>query len=193
MNFGAAALRNTTFVFFLLCAVVTAPAATVNVSYQLTVTATGDPTDPPLIGNGTGSVVPLGSVTWMDMGFPNLATGALTGTFTMTFTDGTLFGNLFEQLDFSAPPNAIPVTQIIDVTGGTGAFLWYNGRLTGSGTINMVTPGPFSPSGTGTLNTTPEPRSIASVAMGLMCLIALYPMWRKRSAKISLRFQKSDQ
>jgi hypothetical protein len=165
------ALKSAGCMFFTLCAVVTASAATIDVTYALTVTASGDPTNPPLIGNGTGSVVPLGSVTWMDMGFPNLATGALTGTFTMTFADGTLFGNLLEQLDLSAPPNAIPVTQTIDVTGGTGAFLWYNGRLTGAGTLNMVTPGPFSPSGSGTLNTTPEPEATALLPIGLLCLV----------------------
>jgi hypothetical protein len=171
MNFRTA-LRSAGCMFFILCAVVTAPAATIDVTYALTVTASGDPTNPPLIGNGTGSVVPLGSVTWTDMGFPNLETGALTGTFTMTFADGTLFGNLSEQLDLSAPPNAIPITQIIDVTGGTGAFLWYNGRLTGTGTLNLVTPGPFSPSGSGTLNTTPEPEGIALLPIGLLCLVA---------------------
>jgi hypothetical protein len=127
----------------------------------------------------------------MDMGFPNLATGVLTGTFTMTFANGTLFGNLLEQLNFAAPLNAIPVTQIIDVTEGTGAFLWYNGRLTGTGILNMVTPGPFSPSGSGTLNTTPEPDSVALLAIGSLCLIA-YPRWRQRSAENQLAIRKTD-
>jgi hypothetical protein len=107
----------------------------------------------------------------MDMGFPNLATGVLTGTFTMTFANGTLFGNLFEQGDFSAPPTAVPVTQTLEVTGGTGAFLWYNGTLTGGGTLNFTT-GALSPSGSGTLNTTPEPGAIALLPIGLLCLVA---------------------
>jgi hypothetical protein len=122
-----------------LCAVITAQAATISVSYALSGTASGDPTNPPLMGNATGSLLPLGSITWRDLLFPDLTTGAGSGTFTMTFANGdTLFGNLCEQLDLSSPPNA-PFTQIIDVTGGTGAFLWYNGTLTGGGTGNLAT------------------------------------------------------
>lgn len=166
MNF-----RTACSVFFILCAVVTAPAATISATYTYNVTATGDPTNPPLIGIGTGSILPLGTMTWRDMAFPNLATGAVTGTFTATFATGTLFGNLFEQADLSAPPTAVPFTQTLEVTGGTGAFLWYNGRLTGSGTSNFVT-GIGSNSGSGTLNTTPEPGSLALVAMALLCLVA---------------------
>ena len=161
------------------CAGLSAPAATINATYTVTVTASGDPTNPPLIGNGAGSVVPLGSMTWRDMAFPNLATGAVTGTFTATFANGTLFGNLFEQLDFSAPPTAVPFTQILEVTGGTGAFLWYNGRLTGSGTANLVTDDPSTVSGSGTLNTTPEPASIALLPIGLLCFVA----YRKRTLR----------
>jgi hypothetical protein len=191
LNTRVAALKNKGFVFLLLCAVVTAPAATISVTYTYNVTATGDPTNPPLIGNGTGSILPLGPMTWRDIAFPDLSTGAVTGTFTATFADGTLFGNLFEQADLSGPPTAVPFTQTLEVTGGTGGFLWYNGRLTGSGTSNFVT-GIGSNSGSGTLNTTPEPGSIALLAIGLMCLIA-YPESRKRSAKISSRFEKTNQ
>jgi hypothetical protein len=180
MNFRTA-VKSAGCVFFILCAVVTAPAATISVTYAYNVTATGDPTNPPLIGNGTGSVVPLGTITWRDIAFPNLATGAVTGTFTATFADGTLFGNLFEQADLSAPPTAVPFAQTLEVTGGTGAFLWYNGRLTGSGTSNFVTNIGFN-SGSGTLDTRPEPISVALLPIGLMCLIA-YRRWRQRSGK----------
>ena len=184
MNIRTGALRGVGWLFFMLCAVVTAPAATISVSYTYNVTATGDPTNPPLIGIGTGSILPLGTMTWRDMAFPNLSTGAVTGTFTATFANGTLFGNLFEQADLSAPPTAVPLTQTLEVTGGTGAFLWYNGTLTGSGTSNFVI-NLGSNSGTGTLNTTPEPGSIALFPMGLMCLVA-YRRWvaRKRLTSV---------
>ncbi|MFL6417416.1 MAG: hypothetical protein ACJ74Y_17310 [Bryobacteraceae bacterium] len=171
MNFRTA-LKSAGCVFFILCAVVAAPAATITVTYELTVTGSGDPTNPPLIGNGTGSISPLGNLIWRDMGFPNFATGLLTGTFTATFANGTLFGNLFEQADLSAPPNATPAVQTLEVTGGTGAFLWYNGTLTGTAIANFVDPVPFTPSGSGTLNTTPEPAAIALLPMGLLCLVA---------------------
>jgi hypothetical protein len=177
MNFRTVVLKNAGGVFFILCAAVVAPGATISVTYTYSVTATGDPINPPLIGNGTGSILPLGTITWTDMAFPNLATGAVTGTFTATFANGTLFGNLFEQADLSAPPTAVPFTQILEVTGGTGAFLWYNGRLTGSGTSNFVT-GIGANSGSGTLNTTPEPASLALLPIGLLCLVAY--RWRRQ-------------
>ncbi len=178
MNLRTAVLKNAGCVFCMLCAVVTAPAATISVTYTYSVTATGDPTNPPLIGNGTGSILPLGIMTWRDMAFVNLATGAVTGTFTATFANGTLFGNLFEQADLSAPPTAVPITQTLEVTGGTGAFLWYNGRLTGGGIANLVSGGPSTNSGAGTLNTTPEPGSLVLLPIGLMCLVAY--RWRHR-------------
>lgn len=155
-----------------LCVALSAQAATISVTYAINATGSGDPTNPPLFGNGTGSLVPLGSMTWSDMSFPNLATGANAGTFTMTFANGdTLVGTLHEQLDLSSPPTAVPFTQTLDVTGGTGAFFWYNGTLTGNGTANLIA-GPFSVSGSGTLNTTPEPGSLALLPLGLLCLVA---------------------
>jgi hypothetical protein len=172
MNFKAVVLQNAGRVFFTLCAVVTAPAATISVTYTYTVTATGDPTNPPLIGNGTGSISPLGTMTWKDMAFVNLATGSVTGTFTATFANGTLFGNLFEQVDLSAPPTAVPLSQNLEVTGGTGAFVWYNGVLKGGGIVNLVTGAPSTNSGTGTLNTAPEPGSLILLPIGLLCLVA---------------------
>jgi len=171
MNFRTV-VKNAACVSFILCAVVTAPAATISVTYTYNVTATGDPTNPPLIGNGTGSILPLGAMTWRDMAFVNLATGAVTGTFTATFANGSLFGNLFEQADLSAPPTAVPITQTLEVTGGTGAFLWYNGRLTGGGIANLVSGEPSTNTGAGTLNTTPEPESLVFLPIGLMCLVA---------------------
>jgi hypothetical protein len=167
-------LRAAAYGFCLLCfgAVITVQAATINVTYTYTVTVSGDPTNPPLVGNGTGSVDPLGSMTWRDMAYVNLSMGAVTGTFTATFANGALFGNLFEQVDLSAPPTAVPITQILEVTGGTGAFLWYNGRLSGGGIANLVTGDPSTNSGSGTLNTTPEPDSVALLPIGLLCWAA---------------------
>jgi hypothetical protein len=157
-------------------AAITAQAATINVTYAFSGTGSGDPTNPPVIGNGTGSVNPLGSITWQGLNFPNLATGDNDGTFTMTFSNGdTLVGTLHEHNDLSAPP-VLPFTQTLNVTGGTGAFLWYNGTLTGSGTLNLANSS-FSTSGAGTLDTVPEPGPVALLGIGLACLL----VYRKRA------------
>ena len=158
-------------------AAITAQAAPINVTYAYSATGvSGDPLNPPIIGIGTGSVNPLGSMTWMDIiTDPNPATGEANGTFTMTFSTGdTLFGDLHEQLDLSTPP-IVPFTQILTVTGGTGALLSYRGTLTGGGTGNLAE-NIFLASGTGTLNTIPEPESVVLLGMGLACLL----VYRKR-------------
>ena len=169
------------------CAASLAQASTIGVTYTVNGTGTGDPANPPLIGAGTGVVTPLnllGNMTWADAGFPNLATGALQGTFTMTFTNGdTLFGILQEQLNLAAVPNP-DFTQILTVTGGTGALRFYNGTLSGNGLANLVT-GAFSVSGSGTLNTTPEPGSVALLLTGLM-LLAVPKRWQ-RAGKVTSR------
>jgi hypothetical protein len=83
------------------------------------------------------------------MVFPNLATGAGDGTFKMTFIDGdTLFGTLHYQGDFSSPP-IVPFTQLLTVTGGTGALLLYHGTLIGI-EISNQSDGTFTSSGGGT-------------------------------------------
>ncbi|MDX6456466.1 MAG: hypothetical protein QOE55_163 [Acidobacteriaceae bacterium] len=105
------------------------------------------------------------------MVFPNLATGAGDGTFKMTFIDGdTLFGTLHEPSDFSTFP-IVPFTQLLTVTGGTGALLLYHGTLTGL-LISDQTNGTFTSSGAGTLETTPEPESVVLFGTGLLCLLA---------------------
>ena len=153
------------------CAAITAHAATINVTYSLTGSGGGDPLNPPLIGNATGSLSPLGNVTWVDMIFPNLATKANVGTFTMTFTDGdTLFGTTQYQGDFSKFP-LVPFTQLLTVTGGTGEFLLYHGTLNGLEISNQLN-GTFTSSGGGTLETTPEPESFVLLGTGLASLLA---------------------
>src|SRR5882757_1224152 len=153
------------------CAAITAQAEIINVTYALTGSGGGDPFNPPLIGNATGSLLPLGSVIWSDQVFPNLATGVGDGTFTMTFTDGdTLFGTLHYVGDFSTFP-IVPFTQLLTVTGGTGALLLYHGTLTGL-EISNQTNGTFTSSGDGTLETTPEPESVVLFGTGLACLLA---------------------
>jgi hypothetical protein len=113
------------------CAAITAQAEIINVTYSLTGSGSGDPLNPPLIGTATGSLLPLGSVTWSDMIFPDLAAGVGDGTFKMTFADGdTRFGIAHYVPDFSVFP-IVPITQLLTVTGGTGAFLDYHGILTG--------------------------------------------------------------
>ena len=153
------------------CAATTTNAATINVTYTLTGLGTGDVLNPPLIGSATGSLLPLGNVTWSDKVFPNLATGAGDGTFKMTFIDGdTLFGTLHEQGDFSTFP-IVPFTQLLTVTGGTGALLLYHGTLTGL-LISNQNDGTFTSSGAGTLETTPEPESVVLFGTGLLYLLA---------------------
>jgi hypothetical protein len=156
-------------------AAISAQATTIDVAYALSGSAAGDPLNPPLIGTATGTLLPLGDITWSDMVFPDLATGAADGTFTMTFTDGdTLFGTLHYVGDFSNPP-IVPFTQLLTVTGGTGALLLYHGTLNGI-EISNQSDGTFTSSGGGTLDTTPEPESVVLLGTGLACLLA----YRKR-------------
>jgi hypothetical protein len=158
------------------CAATTAPAETINVTYSLNGSAIGDPLNPPFLGSATGSLLPLGNLTWSDVVFPNLTTGAGDGTFKMTFIDGdTLFGTLHEQGDFSTFP-IVPFTQLLTVTGGTGALLLYHGTLTGL-EISNQTNGTFTSSGGGTLDTVPEPESLVLLGTGLVSLLA----YRKRA------------
>jgi len=156
------------------CAATTAPAETINATYSLSGSGGGDPLNPPLIGNATGSLLPLGSVIWSDQVFPDLSTGAGIGTFKMTLTDGdTLFGTLLFQGDFSKFP-LVPFTQLLTVTGGTGALLYYHGTLTGLEISNQLD-GTFTSSGAGTLETTPtpEPSSLALFGSGLVAVAGM--------------------
>jgi hypothetical protein len=165
------------------CAATTAQADIINVTYSLTGSGGGDPLNPPLIGNATGSLSPLGSVVWSDEVFPDFSKGIGVGTFKMTFTDGdSLFGNLVYQPDFSQFP-IVPFTQLLTVTGGTGAFLWYHGTLTGVELSNQLD-GTFTSSGSGTLDTseTPEPGSLVLLATGLASLLG----YRKMSERSTL-------
>ena len=173
------------------CAASPAQAATIDVTYAFSGTGSGDPMHPPVVGDGIGSLTPvnlLGNMTWVGLNYPDLATGANHGTFTMTFTDGdTLVGTLQEQLDLAAAPNA-DFTQILTVTGGTGALRWYNGTLTGGGFLNLAN-GTFSTSGAGTLNTVPEPGPAALLLIGLM-LLAVSKRWQ-RSGKDRFAIEKT--
>ena len=158
------------------CGAITAHADIINVTYSLSGSGGGDPLNPPLIGNATGSLSPLGSVTWSDMVFPDLTTGFGDGTFKMTFADGdTLFGTLHYVPDFSQFPIA-PIAQFLTVTGGTGEFLYYHGTLTGVELSNQLD-GTFTSSGSGTLDPVPEPGSLALLGTGLASLL----MYRKRA------------
>lgn len=156
----------------------------INVTYSLSGSGGGDPLNPPLIGNATGSLSPLGSVIWSDMVFPDLVAGFGDGTFKMTFADGdTLFGTLHYVPDFSQFP-IVPITQLLTVTGGTGAFLYYHGTLTGVELSNQLD-GTFTSSGSGTLDPVPEPCSFALLATGLASVLVVYrkqallrcPLW----------------
>jgi hypothetical protein len=158
------------------CASIAVRADVINVTYSLSGSGGGDPSNPPLIGNATGSLSPLGSIVWSDLIFPDLATGAGDGTFKMAFEDGdTLFGTAHYQGDFSTFP-IVPFTQLLTVTGGTGALVFYHGTLTGLEVSNQLD-GSFTSSGGGTLNTTPEPGSVVLFGTGLASLLA----YRKRA------------
>jgi hypothetical protein len=99
----------------------------------------------------------------------------------MTFADGdTLFGSLYYQGDFSFPPPIVPFAQILTVTGGTGALLYYHGTLTGTEFANLDE-GTIMASGAGTLDTVPEPESIVLLGTGLASLLAYRKQSKRRS------------
>src|SRR3954447_6987597 len=158
---------------FSLMLVALSSAATIDVTMSKTqVAPTQDPVTGARLGSGSGTLAPLGVMTWSDRGFLDSTGTAFNGTFTMTFSNGTLLGNLGETIDSSRGPTAIIIDQRMNVTGGTGAFLWYNGLITASGTINATGSAPALFSGAGTLNTAPEPAAIALLPIGLLCLVA---------------------
>ncbi len=149
-------------------------AETIGVTYSYSQSVSGDPANPPLIGNGTGSLLPFGTMAWSDRAFPDLATGAYTGSFSIAFASGgSLFGDFHGDTDFTSPPTATAFTEILDVNGGTGPFAGYSGTLSGNGLLNLLT---FqeSVSGSGTLNAAPEPGSMALLPVGLLCWL----IWR---------------
>jgi hypothetical protein len=161
------------------CAAPTMQASTITATYSLSGSAGGDPFNPPLIGNATGSFLPLGSVTWSDMIYPDLSTGSGDGTFLMTFADGdTLFGTAHYQGDFSTYP-MVPFTQSLTITGGTGDLLYYRGTLSGIELSNQLD-GTFTSSGSGTIQTTPEPGSFVLLGTGMMSMFA----YRKRGSRL---------
>ena len=165
---------------FSLMLVALSSAATIDVTMSKTqLPPTQDPVTGAGLGSGSGTLAPLGVMSWSDRGFLDSTGTAFNGTFTMTFANGTLFGNLGETIDPSGAPTAILINQRMNVTGGTGAFLWYNGLITASGTINATASTGALFSGTGTLNTTPEP---ASFLLAAPALAGLWLMRRKKAA-----------
>ena len=65
----------------------------------------------------------------------------------------------------------MPFAQILTVTGGTGALLYYHGTLTGTEIANLDA-NTISASGAGTLDTVPEPDSVILLGTGLASLLA---------------------
>jgi hypothetical protein len=98
--------------------------------------------------------------------------------FKMTFIDGdTLFGTLHEQGDFSTFP-IVPFTQLLTVTGGTGALLLCHGTLTGI-LISNQNDATFTSSGAGRSRQLQSPGSVILFGAGLLCLFTKRPCnWR---------------
>jgi hypothetical protein len=61
------------------CGANSAHAGIISVSYSLTGSGGGDPLNPPLFGNATGTLSPLGSVTWSDPFSPILPQESVLG------------------------------------------------------------------------------------------------------------------
>ncbi|MBV8706028.1 MAG: PEP-CTERM sorting domain-containing protein [Acidobacteriaceae bacterium] len=60
--------------------------------------------------------------------------------------------------------------NIVTVTDGAVASLWYNGTLTSGGALNLAD-STFSTCGSGTLSTTPEPGSVVLLLLGLLLAV----------------------
>ncbi|HEX4770211.1 MAG TPA: hypothetical protein VH351_05235 [Bryobacteraceae bacterium] len=168
------------FATLCFCEGVSAQAAIISATYTLNAPESdrGDA----LVFTGSGSVDPLGSMAWSEREFNFVSTissngdsiVAFDGTFAMTFANGTLFGSLHGTAE-SFVVGIFSLDEGQKVTGGTGAFVGYNGTLTGTG---VAEGGGEQLSGFGTLNTTPEPAPVALLAIGFLCLAA----YRMRSA-----------
>ncbi len=98
------------------------------------------------------------------------------------------FSAIFMDSPISRPlPMPCLSPQVLDVTGGTGAFIWYNGTLTGNGVLNLLAR-QESTSGSGTLNTTPEPSAISLLPIGLLCLVAYRKVVATKRRKLEEHF-----
>ena len=98
------------------------------------------------------------------------------GEFTWTFANGnTLIGTYFGALTGTFIPGATNVlndTEIYTVTGGTGLFTGATGNILGTGTVTFF-PDRFPLSNAtlnGTINTTPEPTTLALLGTGLIAV-----------------------
>jgi hypothetical protein len=174
---------------------VSAQAATISISYNLS----GGPTGPPVVsgtnlildGLFTGSIL-SGSpalnavwnpVTYTDHSVADLTTGLLNGTFSMTFANGEMLsGKVFENVAaLIATGGTGPFTQTLTFTGGTGEFAGAAGSVSGAG---LGTDTGSTVSGSGTLTAAavgaPEPASVALILGGLAVIAAKGRRMRQR-------------
>ena len=159
------------------CAATTAAAATINVTYSLTGSGGGDPLNPPLIGTRHRFTPSTWKHHLERHDFPR---SGHRGRRRNVQDDvhgwrHPIWHCSLRQGDFSTFP-IVPFTQLLTVTGGTGALLLYHGTLTGLEISNQLD-GTFTSSGAGTLDTAPEPESIVLLGTGLAGLLA----YRKRA------------
>lgn len=109
---------------------------------------------------------------WNPVSFSELCTldfttNLLQGNFTITLQDGdTLLGtDLEDQSAVDASPDGTgPYTQVLTFTGGTGKFAGVTGSASGDGFVGTSS---FTESGSGTLNTAPEPGPAVLLLTGL--------------------------
>jgi hypothetical protein len=169
--------------FVFMAAMIPVHAGTIPITYSLVGVGTVvDSTDTTLtlqaeaagsfLSGNPGLDTSWNPISYTDLSVLDFTTNLLNGSFTLSFADGdTLTGNVFEDdstVDAS-PTQTGPFSQILTITGGTGAFAGATGSLSGQGFLGTTD---FTVSGSGAIDASavPEPAS-ATLLLGGLALV----------------------